>query len=391
MNVSSCAGAAPNCGICSYDGPIENGPGQIDSHRCSCDSRVSCNVNADCAGSCACVFYFGSHLPLSSGGVSTCVKNTFQGSISGIFNEDTGATAGNALLLSTVFSGPTADDPCPKCVGDGPANDGTKGGNCVGGDDNGDLCDIMGTHPNQIFGDTSLDCRPAGAVIANLNIDLSNTTGSKTRTLSTANPLCTEAGYTAQRCHCDTCATLAAESCATNADCPGGAVCGGRRCIGGDNAGAPCTTATQCPGGGACGRPGRATAPNQCNDDGDGDLTNNCSSNTGDGDCAPGQGPFEQFCKPSAIHIGCASNVDCTVPGDTCVGAYRKCYNNGVPGNTVTATGAASPPVNHESNPKLAALFCIGPTITPAVNSVAGLPGLGRLELPGHATDNGPP
>ena len=58
-------------------------------------------------------------------------------------------------------------------------------------------------------------------------------------------------------------------------------------------------------------------------------------------------------------------------------------------GESVTATGLADPPIAHQSDPTLAALFCIGPTTAPAVNSVAGLPGLGRLELPGHATDNG--
>ena len=60
-------------------------------------------------------------------------------------------------------------------------------------------------------------------------------------------------------------------------------------------------------------------------------------------------------------------------------------------GDTVTATGNADPPVNHESDPTLAALFCIGPTSSSAVNGAAGLPGLGRLELTGHAVENGTP
>jgi hypothetical protein len=44
-----------------------------------------------------------------------------------------------------------------------------------------------------------------------------------------------------------------------------------------------------------------------------------------------------------------------------------------------------STPVNDASDPTLAALFCIGPTTSPSVNAAAGLPGLGRLELQGHA------
>jgi hypothetical protein len=383
MSVTNCAGTAPSCGICNYTGPIENaGAGEIDNHRCLQDSRVSCNTNSDCGGN-ACAFYFGSYLPLSAGGTSTCVRNTFKGSVSGTFNEDTGASAGSALLLSTVWLGPTADDPCPKCSGDATANDAAKDGSCVGGQDAGGACDVMGTHPNAIFGNSSLDCRPLiGGDVANLNIDLSNTTGSITRTLSASNPLCTAPAFSSQRCHCDTCATAAAEACATDADCPGGAACGGKRCIGGANANTPCESATECPSG-SCGRPGKTTAPNEC-DGGVGD----CAVDTGN-EWACVSGPFELFCTPSAIHKACGVNADCTVAGDTCRGKFRNCYNNGNTGESTTASGRADTPANHQSDPTLAALFCIGPTTASSVNSVAGLPGLGRLELPGHATDNG--
>jgi len=57
----------------------------------------------------------------------------------------------------------------------------------------------------------------------------------------------------------------------------------------------------------------------------------------------------------------------------------------------VNATGHVDVPVSHQSNPTLASLFCIGPTSAGSVNAAAGLPGLGRLELQGHATDNGTP
>jgi hypothetical protein len=53
----------------------------------------------------------------------------------------------------------------------------------------------------------------------------------------------------------------------------------------------------------------------------------------------------------------------------------------------VSATGVADPPENGVANPTLAALFCIGPTSSSAVNSAAGLPGLGRIQLTGTATE----
>ena len=70
---------------------------------------------------------------------------------------------------------------------------------------------------------------------------------------------------------------------------------------------------------------------------------------------------------------------------------FRDCFDNGEIGDTVTASGEAIAPVNHQSDPTIASLFCVGPTSSAAVNNAAGLPGLGRLELRGHATDDGTP
>lgn len=94
--------------------------------------------------------------------------------------------------------------------------------------------------------------------------------------------------------------------------------------------------------------------------------------------------------------IDCTSDADCS--GGTCqsevgggpelcvIGRFRDCFlDNGTIGGSVTASGVADVPVNDESDPTLAAMFCIGPMSASAVNSAAGLPGLGRLELPGHA------
>jgi hypothetical protein len=394
VSVSGCSGAAPNCGVCTYAGPLENHAGQLHTQRCKGDSSIQCTNNAACGANAPCVFFFGSNLPLAAGGVSTCVQNIFAGGISGTANVNTsgvgaGTSAGAASLTSIVYSGPTLSNPCPNCNGDPTANDGAQGGICAGGARNGLACDASGSSPNIAFGTTSLDCPPlAGGVIATLPIDLSNTTGTKSRTLSTSNPLCRAPGFTTNRCQCDTCNNAAATPCAVNADC-GAGICGGKRCSGGANNGTACAATSECPGG-ACNVPGAASAPNQC------DL--------GSGDCVPdpgtpspndhicSSGPTEQFCGPVETFRGCTTNTDCTRAGDTCsISRNRDCFDNGVVGDVVAATGQADPPSGHQSNPTLAALFCVGPTTAPAVNSAAGLPGLGRLELQGHSTDNGTP
>ncbi len=97
------------------------------------------------------------------------------------------------------------------------------------------------------------------------------------------------------------------------------------------------------------------------------------------------------FCAPAQTFRGCTTNADCPFPGDTCsLGKFRDCFtDNGTIGESVDATGVVDPFVNHANDPTFASLFCIGPTASSAVNSVAGTPGLGRLELPGHGSDNG--
>ena len=103
-----------------------------------------------------------------------------------------------------------------------------------------------------------------------------------------------------------------------------------------------------------------------------------------DGICAAG--PFDIFCSPVETFRGCLADSDCPRPGDTCTGGKnRDCFDNGNLAESVVATGVQDTPVADQSDPTLAALFCIGNTSSSGVNSAAGLPGLGRLELPGHA------
>ncbi|MBI3770795.1 MAG: hypothetical protein HY271_20190 [Deltaproteobacteria bacterium] len=399
VTVTSCQHSAPPCGVCNYTGPVANKTGEIQSRRCSLDSAIPCTSDSNCSGNGTCKFFFGTYLPLAAGGVSTCVENTFSSGISGTANIETGTSAGAASLVSRVFTGVTLSNPCPRCLNDPTPNDGVKGGTCNGaGLHSGAMCDANGSSPNQSFGTTSLDCPPgSGALIASLPIDLSNTTGSKTKTLSAGtSPPCTDGTFAGLLCQCDTCNNAAATPCSNNADCTavGATVCGGQRCLGGTNNGHPCANNSACPGSGtACTVPGAATAGNQC-DGGSGD----CIDNPQPGDpnkrtC--GTGPSESFCGPVEIFRGCSSDAQCGVgvggaPGDTCnVTRFRDCFDNGLDTEVVRASGVVDKPSGHASNPTLAALFCIGPTTAGAVNSAAGLPGLGRLELQGHATDNG--
>jgi len=203
-------------------------------------------------------------------------------------------------------------------------------------------------------------------------------------------------------------------NCTTPANCGSGTLC-----VGGTNNGAACTVASQCPGSGGfcgcstgiCGFPGLATAPNQC-DGGDLDCAAGGTPGPNDGQCQTG--PTDFFCQPNGTMISCTVDADCAGAGvksctggtnanhactvasecpggscdpEVCTGQkQRECFlDNGQVGNTDDATGQAVVPVNDASDPTLAALFCIGPTASSAVNAAAGLPGLGRLELMGHA------
>ncbi|HEY2387154.1 MAG TPA: hypothetical protein VGK30_09345 [Candidatus Binatia bacterium] len=397
VSVTGCSGSAPNCHVCSYTGPLENHAGQIHVQRCQGDSSITCTSNAACGANGPCVFFFGSNLPLAAGGVSTCVQNVFAGGISGTANVDTsgagaGTSVGSASLTSIVFNGITLSNPCPQCNGDGATNDGIKGGTCSGGAHNGATCDVNGASPNISFGKTSLDCPPlVGAKIAALPINLNNTTGTKTRTLVATSPTCRAPGWGGNKCQCDTCGDNSGTVCATDADCGAGVICGGKRCIGGANIGAACTAASQCPGS-ACSATGAQTAANQCDGGpGSGDCVADPGT-PGPNDRICSSGPLESFCGPVETFRGCAANSDCTFAGDTCtVTRFRDCFDNGVLGETVSSSGQADPPSGHQSDPTLAALFCVGPTSSASVNSAAGLPGLGRLELQGHSVDNGTP
>ncbi len=95
-------------------------------------------------------------------------------------------------------------------------------------------------------------------------------------------------------------------------------------------------------------------------------------------------GPFDSSCLFESFR-GCGSSADCPLPGDICVSRVRQCYTDlGLVGGQVKACGLPDPPDSLAiSKRTVASLFCIPPTTISAVNSVGGLPGLGRLTLPG--------
>ena len=161
--------------------------GDLHNERCTGDTSVKCSSApggvAGCGGALGtCEFWWGSNLPLSSGGVATCVSNQWLGAITGTFNQQTGTAEGSAAVLARVYLGPSFSFPCPQCVGDDIRNDGVAAGTCTGGARNGLACDGNGATSIPAFGVTSLDCPwSAGALIASQAIGLEFTNaGSKT-------------------------------------------------------------------------------------------------------------------------------------------------------------------------------------------------------------------
>jgi hypothetical protein len=414
LNVTSCANPNRPCGVCNIAGPIENvgaanytlaSGTRFNNHRCSGNTRLTCHTNADCPSAGTCEFYFGTLQPLAAGGISTCVESRFNGPFTGTLNAETGTSESVPHLVSRVFNGVTVEHPCPRCVGDVTPNDGVRNGTCDAGTDVNLPCDVNGSSPAEVFGSTSLDCRLASSQIGTLPINGTATTGTATKTLSAASPTC-RADPTA-KCMCDTCNTLAAEPCSTNADCPPTRICGGKRCLSGTNAGAACSANSQCPSSG-CGVPGEPTAPNACNlPDG---APDGCQPIAGGnrGECV--DGPFDRNCGPTATMVGCTGDGDCSsfkscvggsrdghvcsvsseCPGGSCDAEHcnvklRPCYlDGGVIGGSVSAIGQADTPVNDVADPKVGALFCLVPTGASSVNTAAGLPGLFRAELQLH-------
>jgi hypothetical protein len=378
--------SSATCGQCNAEGPVAF-PGP--SKNCACynlaspdaSSLATCDPESPtCSGGETCECFYGPPLAISSGAVPVCVVNRYQGPVVGTANmAESGPHAGEGAALlrlaSGVYSGIAVEQPCPTCDNDPTPGDGVRGGTCNGGARDGLACDVGGT--SRLFGELSLACLPnSTAAIGNLQIKFNKaTTGT---TSLAANLPCTAFGFTDSQCPCDTCATAEGEACSSDADCPAGVTCGGLRCIGGTNSGSACTDDTQCPGDGACNRPGLPTQPNQCSNTvcvanpNDHNNANEAFCQTGPNDTLCSREPFRGCVNASDCNPPPSGNCPSCAPNQACSIKRRQCFLDTIIRQGTPGTQSAV----------LAATFCIPPTVSSAVNQVAGLPGPGAVVQP---------
>jgi hypothetical protein len=287
-----------------------------------CPDLTNCTID----GSALVGTTFGAPLPLSAGGVSTCVVNEFREAITGTYNCETGCSESSVKLLTKVFLVLDANKPCPPCVGDPVPNDGVKGGACDGGKTPDAPCDVGGI--SDLFqnaggappdaGKTSNDCLPSSKSVGELNIDLNPLTTGTASVDANVNCLGTSP---AGSCYCPD--QVEANACLAGSGIP----------------------AHVCSASGFC----ENNAPNGV-----------CSGQT---------------------FIGCTltnpPQADCedVSPGaGSCIAQPVPCF-----GTTTSRTGTCG-----RENGTLAAVFCIPKTRAAAINTVAGLPGPGAALLPGR-------
>ncbi len=396
----SCPVTTPPCGTCTITGARSDALGTF--QRCTNDTSIKCTVAtevADCGAVDTCRLFVTVPQFVAVGGVAACYTNELTGPVSGTVDES-GALDVTLDYVGRIYIGESISRACPMCVGDPAPNDAIQGGTCASGPRVGLPCDGNGPPPALYddFGTSSFDCPPSpGSFIGTLTPGpITFSTGTQTRTLSAASPNCTQTGATSLKCFCDTCNNAAAEPCQSNADCPDpagpiGPICGGRRCDKGLNEGAPCANASECPGGGTCKRLGEPTQPNACNDDtstpGDERYVCDDTGTVGDGlgECL--NGPADKSCT-NHPNRGCTTQLDCDdVPG-TCQLHPRLCYvNDGTIGQSLSATGVATPAVANVSDPTtLGMITCQSTSRVAAVDAVIGLPGLARNHHTGTLT-----
>ncbi|MEB2285665.1 MAG: hypothetical protein OZ922_13385 [Myxococcales bacterium] len=290
------------------------------------DARIT--VNLDCPdgqnctvdGSALVGTTFGSPLPLSAGGVSSCVINEFREAITGTYDCGSGCSESSVKLTSRVYLVVDQDKPCPPCVGDPTPNDGIKGGTCDGGKTPNAPCDVGGISdlfenaggapPNA--GSTSNDCQPNGSPVGNLSIDLTPLT---TGTVSV-------------------------------------------------DAGVNCLNSTF---GATCYCPGQVQ-PNSCiNPSGVCPASGLCENNPPIGVCS-GQ-KFRQCFLTGSPTADCE---DIAPGAGRCEAQLQPCF-----GPSISRTGTCG-----TQQGVLASIFCIPATQAAAINTVAGLPGPGAALIP---------
>jgi hypothetical protein len=413
-SLDNCDNASAPCGVCEVTG--------IDPTnrmcRCANDNQAICDqpfvADADDCGGAVCNCYLGPPLPLSAGNTPACVVNRFGEDLSGTVNVDTGTGAGPVSLRSVVYLGIDVFTPCPycgsgctapalnlglacaanadcdtktcsgasggpcqsdldcqpdngTCVSDGNGacgsedvtpGDGNRDGTCVGqGSLNaGDACDVDADNttfpwrPGDIGGGSSLDCFPSSGLNVSgsgLQISLGLTTGSQQLTSGVP---CGLLPFIPETCTCGECSLNTAIPCSSDAECAA-ASAGTCRTVGQD------------------GRPDNCAGGGICNDAGG-----------GEGVCA--EGPNQGYCDGALRSNGepfvtCSSNADCAVydnAGSCTLSRTLECF---LP--TITAQGDPDP-----DYPIGVSTFCIPRTSSSAINTVAGIPGPGRVKNQGR-------
>ncbi len=343
-----CGKTAP-CGVCNIVG-LDPSPGYC---RCANDNRQQCFSpfeNDDDCGGALCECYLGPPLALSAGNTPACVVNKLRQNIFGTGNVDLGEGSISSQLASVAHLGENLITPCPYCDGDIVENDGVRDGTCILGRNAGASCDTNAVHtsfPAPGGNGHSIDCLPdTGKNVSGegLKIDFTQSTGTSSIGLGVT---CGFPPFVQEDCHCGECSNDVALACTGDADCADGGVC--------QKVGNLLPRPNQC---------------NQgiCNPVGDGST----------GQCA--MGPSDLACDgvlraDGVGFIGCLSNADCAFDtigvdaGFCTLENVRACFLD-------TITGTGDP---HPSQPLGAATFCIPKTSNGGINTVAGLPGPGRV------------
>jgi hypothetical protein len=315
------------------------------------------------------VSLLGPPFPVSAGNTPVCTLNFLSQDVTGTLDLDDGTSELQVDLISRVHFGVSSTQPCPVCEGDPAPQDGVRGGTCIGGTNDGELCDTQAfdaTFAKESLGrGSSLDCPPYGGMNIlppELIIPLDLTTGSTS--LGFDDPC--DAPLGSLDCACGVCSLDTTLSCVNDAEC---SMVGAGSCVRGDAA-AP------------------VRQPNDCSD-----ILNGCGAiadapaGSNRGECNDAMADTESFCDgvlarrgDGRAYVLCTDDADCashecdpTTPapdgcGQCALEQRRECFLD-----PITATG--DPDVEQ---PLLVSTFCVPPTSSAAINGAYGLAGPAR-------------
>ena len=409
-----------------------------DQRRCGSGDGISCNIDADCIGSCSgaatCECYDSPPIPVTSE-FPFCIIPRLASDVTGTIAVDTGAAEIVKPLELVAYTGLSVRSPCPTCGGtcnanhttkcsadedcapgdtcelDPIANDGVRGGFCIGGANDGDACDLQAT--NSSFpartgeaggGGYSLDCMPeADTSFTGEGLEILAIEATDTSSLEAEVP-CNPATPSAGNCPCLVCSGGSTTPCHTDSDCAAERSCSGwpqLPCNSNNDCSdinvGTCTTFNDtrcsenftktCSNNAECASADFGTCdPATCSSAGDGIFPspNACSSEacttneSGEGECQ--FGPDDRYCdglrKADGSGIArCEINADCTAlvigfNAGTCTLLDRRdCF-----GDPIVGAGDVD-----SLEPVTSTLFCIAPTDGQGRNTSIGLPGPGRI------------